>query len=234
MTKEDKKLPVKKVAICTPIGRFADPDYMISIFKTMNFFKNTADIAWFNQVGHANLPRARNILVGQALEWGADDVVFIDDDIGWEPEDFLKLLYVPEGVKVSAGAPQRRLEKELGFCGSLDNKLQWDCGEGRVLYSGFAATAFLRVAKEAFEELADKVEPFEYQDKQYRAFFNYKIGTNPSGKSVGFIGEDYYFSMLAKENNVEVWIDPTIRLRHWHRQPLDAVLADHIKVKDET
>jgi len=231
MTKEDKKQPVKNIAICTPIGRFADPDYMTSVFKTMKFLDGHANVSWFTQVGHANLPRARNILTGQALKWGADDIIFIDDDIGWEPEALLKLMHVPEKVLICAGAPQRRTE-ELSFCGGPDNNLQWDCGEGRVIYSGYAATAFLRVKREAFEALADKVETFSYTGTDYKAFFNYKIGPNPSGKEVGFIGEDYYFSMLAKDNDVEVWIDPTIELRHWNRSPLTEVLVNHVKPKE--
>ena len=42
--------------------------------------------------GDALVQRARNSLVKIAVESGVDDIVFIDADIAWQPEDFFRLL----------------------------------------------------------------------------------------------------------------------------------------------
>lgn len=222
-----------KIAICSCISKSPVADYTISLFKTVNYLKDKATVSWLHQVGHANLPRARNILVGKALAWGATDIIFIDDDIGWEPEAFASLMTAPPEVDILAGTPQRRTQpgEQISFCGGPDGTFKMELTDGRTIYQGWAATAFLRVKASVYERLKDKVEEFEYDGENFRAYYNYKIGLNPSGKTKGFIGEDYYFCGLAKENGIEVWVDPSIELRHHHTVALDEVLASHIQEK---
>ena len=217
----------RRIAILTPVARQVDADFAASLLKTVSSV--SAEIGWLHVVGHANLPRARNVLVAKALELGVDDVVFIDSDIGWEPEAFAALFEVPEGVDVVAGCPQRRVDDEISFCGSP--KIN---GEARVLgdlITGYAATAFLRIRSRVFEALKPKVARFDYQDTEAWAWFDYKVDENPFSRTRGFIGEDFYFSMLCMENGIDVWLDPTISLRHWNASPLTARMSDHLEVK---
>lgn len=222
----------RNVAVCTPVSRQVDADFARSMISICSSLKGQANVRFYTVVGHANLPRARNILAGAALRNGADDVVFIDSDIGFEPKAFEKLFSVPPEARIVAGCPQRRNCDEISFCGSPDSKLKWDLTEDRALLSGYAATAFLRVSRSVFDELSDKVEEFDYQDEKYRAFFNYKIGENAFNKQRGFIGEDYYFCMLAKENGIEVWLDPTIELRHWNSSPMEETMINYVSIRE--
>lgn len=223
----------RRIAICTPVGRQVEADFTRSLLATYAALSKSAEIMWLTVVGHANLPRARNVLVGQALAAGVDDIVFIDSDIGWDVDAFEALFKVPQSVGIVAGCPQRRSEGDVAFCGSADrapNKI--DLADGRYLLTGYAATAFLRVNRRVFDTLAVLVDAFDYDDFEYRAFFNYKIGQNPFNGKRGFIGEDYYFSMLARDTGISVWLDPAIELRHWHSKELQANMAEHIKVKE--
>lgn len=214
----------RRIAILTPVQRAVEADFTASLLKTVAAVPGV--IGWFHALGHANIARARNLLVAEALGAGFDDIVFIDADIGWEPSAFTKLFDVPDDVAVVAGAPQRRAPEELSFCGSLDQSARV---HGRLV-TGHAATAFLRVRADALRQLAHKVEAYDYRGTTCRAWFNYRIGPNVSGESVGYIGEDYDFSMLCREHGLDVWIDPTIELRHWHAAPLSERMADHIVI----
>jgi hypothetical protein len=176
-------------------------------------------VSWLHCVGHANLARARNYLVREARERGAQAIVFIDSDIGWDAEAFGALFDCHEDVRVLAGCPQRRDDK-LGFCGIPDTPVMRKAGR---LVSGHAATAFLRVDASVFDELEPKVPSYEYQGERYPAFFQVGI------RDGEMLDEDVWFSRLCRDNGIEVWLDPSIQLRHWHSRPLTGRMADHIR-----
>lgn len=221
----------------TPIARAPVPAFVESIMRVVGSHQGI-DIQWINAVGHANTPRVRNVLCHQALELGADELIWIDDDISFKPEALFQLL--AHNVDIVAAAPQRRDLDGTTFCAHLDTP-QKTKGTSDVfdnvynLYAGHAATAFMRVKRGVYDALKSKVDWFHHEkagDGQVRAYYDYKIGEGPSGTK-DYIGEDYYFSQLAKENGYEVWIDPYIQLSHWNNAPMNELMANHIfKVSD--
>lgn len=219
-----------KIGILTVAHRQVEVDYM----KSMLALQRTpfqAELVFLIMSGHANVPRGRNVLVAQAKQAGCDAVVFVDSDIGFDPEEFAKLFTVPEGAKIVAGCPQRRLPDRIGFCGTMDPE---DTSALGPLVSGYAATAFLRIDMDVFDDI--RSEAFEYADPaggeplQCRSWFDYEVGTNPSGRSVGFIGEDFLFCMKAKEAGHTVWLRPGIKLRHWNTEPKAECMADYLEI----
>lgn len=207
------------LAICTPIHRFCEADFMGSLHQTM--VAAGSECVWLHTIGHANLPRARNYLVAQARAKGAESIVFVDSDIGWEVSAFAALFDAPEDARVVAGIPQRR-DSTLRFAGGLDR--QGGKRNGKVL-SGIAGTSFLRIDTSVFDELESKTESYTHDGISYPAFFQTPIQNGE------LLDEDVYFSRLCKRNGIEVWIDPAIPLRHWHSVPLTEVMADHIKLQ---
>jgi hypothetical protein len=143
--------------------------------------------------------------------------VFIDADIGWDPEAFAKLFNVAPEMRVVAGAPQKR--DGSGFCGHLDRQPRMS----GFCYSGETATAFLRIETSVFGELEPKVERYNFDGVDYAAFFQMAIrnGEMPA--------EDIFFSRLCRANGVDVWIDPTISLRHWTTMPMTARMIDRLR-----
>lgn len=205
------------LAICTPVFRQVEPDFLVSLHETLK--AGGRGVSWIFVQGHANLSRARNYLVREARDRNAEAIVFIDSDIGWDVNAFGALFETPDDVRVVAGCPQRR-DDRLGFCGIPDTPVMQRKGR---LVSGHAATAFLRVDMSVFDELDSKTEHYEYQGKDYTGFFQTKI----TGGEM--LDEDVYFSRLCRANGIDVWLDPAIRLRHWHSQPLTGLMADHIR-----
>lgn len=220
-----------KIGILTVAHRQVEVDYMKSIIALQRTPMD-AELVFLVISGHANVPRARNVLIAQAKRAGCDAVVFIDADIGFDPQAFIKLFQVPEGAKIVGGVPQRRMADRVGFCGTLDAKEPQAIGP---LIKGYAATAFLRIDMDVFDDI--RGEDFIYADPdggeplQCKSWFDYEVRENPSGNGVGYVGEDYLFCMKAKEAGHSVWLRPGIRLRHWNNEPKTECMADHIDVK---
>ncbi|MCI5043905.1 MAG: hypothetical protein MRY72_04350 [Aquisalinus sp.] len=212
----------RKIAICTPIHRNTDADFTSSLLKTFRAVKE--QLAWLNVVGQANIAHARNILVAEALKRGATDVVFIDSDIGWEPEAFSKLFHVPDECRIIAGAPQRRDPKSISFCSIPD---QQEIKRHGHLLSGLAATAFLRIQTSVFDEL-DYAKTYHHPEGTCKSWFFHDIAPPREGEPDGFIASDFYFSTRCTQAGIDVWIDPDIQLRHYATVPLTSRLVDYL------
>lgn len=250
--KEKGFSPVRRPCIMTPIARSPVPEYNASYQRTLIKYP----VPQVTMVGHANTPRARNITLHQAMEPKDEegnprftDFIFIDDDISWDVEQFFELVrhppVDPEGrPAVICGAPQRRTD-DVKFCCNVDrpgDRQKW----GRLV-SGKAATAFMRIPIEVinhlkevltWEEDGDKLFQFQELDNIW-PFFDYKICDLPGhrdkeGNPVNqYMGEDFYFCDLVRENGGQVWIDPEIKLEHWHMSPLKKRLSDYIDYDGE-
>lgn len=205
--------------ICTPIFRTVEPDFLVSLHETMK--AGGPEVKWLEVTGHANLARARNYLVREARNRGAEAIVFIDADLGWDVNAFGALFDTPEDARVVAGCPQRR--DGSGFCGTPDTPHR---RHGDRLLSGQAATAFLRVECSVFDELEGRVPSYRYQGNDYPAFFRIEIENGE------MLDEDISFSRTCRRNGIDVWLDPTIQLRHWQSQPMAARMVDHIQIDE--
>lgn len=213
----------RRIAICTPVHRYLEPDFTGSLLKTFNAMQ-THNIAWLNVLGQANLAQARNTLVAASLQRKVTDVVFIDSDIGWEPEAFFALFEAPAECRIVAGAPQRRDHQQVTFCSMPDTENPKRVGR---LISGMGATAFARIDAQVFHDLRYP-DSYVNRDGPCKAWFDYKRDWEPTHTQKVFIDEDYFFAMACKKEGIEPWIDPTIRLRHHNAVPLTACMQDHL------
>jgi len=218
---------MKKIAICTPIGRAAVPQFCTSLDQTLFSCPDGYQVGAVQDVGHANTPRIRNVLVQSALDAGFDTIVFIDDDISWNPADFWAIIDDPAPI---VGIPPRRRTNDLSkleFCCGLDKKLS----EGR--WTGRIATAFLKIEASALRELEPHTDWFNYASAKseanpegiVRVWFDYAIGTNGDGTR-GYIGEDYWFCEFAARHGIEPVIRTDLGVSHWHMIPLGGVLDE--------
>lgn len=192
--------------------------------------------------GDAVLPRVRNHCIAVALQAGADEVVLIDSDIGFDPEMLLRI--VSHDAPIVVGAAQ----------GQLKN---WrDGGKPRLVYKTFpeprtqderglievegGATAFMKIQAHVFPEMVRQGQalPYVYPGTDPRCwphlatYFWYslvpidevndpmlkaqcdQLGLPPEHR-VMVQGEDYYFCDRALECGFTPLLDTQIKLRHW-------------------
>lgn len=165
--------------------------------------------------GCSVVSRARNILVKDMLETNATDLLFIDSDINFEPEDILRLMAWGDDPRkgIVAGVPRTRSENKVYIV-----DLDYD-ENGELTMNGMGlvrgkrvATAFMLVRREVFVSMIAANPTWEYKDnrsdRMLPCLFDFKLTEE------GYMGEDFLFCDRARELGFEVWIDPSIKLGH--------------------
>lgn len=173
------------------------------------------DIQIGSVCGCSVVSRARNLLAQDMLESECTDLMFIDADINFEPEDVFRLMAWTSDPKkgIVAGVPRTRSTTKT-YVATLDydedNQLTMN-GMG-LIQAKRVATAFMMVRREVFETLDEAHPEWRYYDERSKrtvpCVFDFMLTEE------GYIGEDYLFCDRAREHGFEVWVDPTIKLGH--------------------
>lgn len=159
---------------------------------------------------HCHVDDARNLLVRDFLESDCTDLIFLDADIGWQPESLARLLMVDKDV-VGGSYPLKQNDSKYPV------KLQpgvelWADGEGCVEVDG-VPTGFLRIRRRVLEDLYDKSKKFRSQNE------------SPDRKPMGIvferdhadgerIGGDYNFCKKARAAGYKVYVIPEMGFEH--------------------
>lgn len=210
-----------KVFIATPTydGKVVK-GYEASLKATLaECTRNGLEVEWATFSGCCYLPLARNKLVDQFLKSGATDLVFIDADIEWFPDDFFRLLSHPVDI-VGAAYRHKTFEETYPVWLRTDS-------DGRPIFAGLSdllecwtlPTGFLRIARRVFEQMdlhykdALEVKEFSGEAQLIGGFRNY-FDTRHEGYL--WWGEDNFFcKRWTMEMSRNLYVDPHIVLRHW-------------------
>ena len=150
--------------------------------------------------------RARNDIIQLALEQEVDDLVFIDCDVDWTPEDFFKLLQ--HDVDVVGGIYPKKGDQEEYPVKALDGNLKFE-ENGLVEVEGIA-TGFLRLTKKAIQKVWENSQEYTepHKPKPIRMVFDIAIVNGE------LVSEDIIFCKKWRELGEKVWFDPSIKLSH--------------------
>ena len=191
---------------------------MVSLLETVRRISK-AEVMFFGVLGNSVLPMSRNSLVAKAMAHDADKLIFIDDDVSWNSEDFQKL--VLHDVKICAGVYQKRpydprAPAEFAVS-AFPGGLQAD-HRGLVEVDG-AATGFLRIDREVFETMKPSCvklwDSRTHEGKEMEELYEYfSYGKMLKEGRTAFEGEDYNFCRKARAHGYKTFIDPTMQLGH--------------------
>jgi hypothetical protein len=156
----------------------------------------------------ALVQRARNDLMGIMIEAGFDDIVFIDADIDWQPEDFFKLLNYP--VDVVGGTYPKKGDLEQYVAKIIDPQRARDSATGLLSTEGLG-TGFLRMSRAAVQYLWDTCVPYQERDqgKDRRWIFDVIIDDNGE-----LVSEDILACQRLIEGGFPIWLDISITCGH--------------------
>jgi len=155
----------------------------------------------------ALVQRARNDLVAIMLEMQCDDIIFIDGDIKWNPEDVFKLLEYP--VDVVGGTYPKKSDEETYVVKLLDMNRAADPKTGLLQVEGLG-TGFLRLSRYAVQWLWDNSEP--YAEPEYNKVR--RLVFNVIAKNNSLISEDIWVCQRLIEGGISIWLDTTITCDH--------------------
>jgi hypothetical protein len=229
--------PVNLVIATPCFGGQVSAVYAASLFKLQKAMRGYRD---FNlkilfKDGDALITRARASLVSQFLEdESATHLLFVDADIGFEPEQVLRLIEC--GAEMSAAVyPIKRIDwarvkssieaarpdpaaAALKYVFEVDdpNAVTEKGGFVKVRYAG---TGFLMIRRSALEQMCARYPQLQYQrdhsidaatvsDKRF-ALFECMIGDDGT-----YLSEDFAFCKRWIDIGGEIWADLGSKLRH--------------------
>ncbi len=228
-----KKHPVTGVMIATPAfrGEITNP-YYVSLHQTMSLMQSRGIVGMHGiYSGESMVHVARNILVGQFMATPAlSHLFFIDADMQWRGEDFMRLLEWtadPDVAIVCAAYPKKTLpvqfacnlppvERRHGVLAEI-----LDAPTGFMCIRRDALAALMAAHPEAKCHLQDKTpeaeKPFEY------ALFDSCI--DPVTRR--YLREDFTFTRRWQALGGVCWVDPQIWLGHQGLYMFSGSLEDY-------
>jgi glycosyltransferase involved in cell wall biosynthesis len=212
-----------KVLIGTPSHSWnLHVKYVDSLIRTLDLCKKIGiDVYHCFLCGESLVQLARNELFKLAYDQQIDFLFFIDDDMVWIPEDFVKLLN--SGHPFIAAAGRKKIEEEE-YAVNVGFDKEFRGTETQVSVKGVGA-AFMCLSKETIQKL--------YEDAPF-----YK-GPKGIGKMVFDIGivdgelysEDHLFCKKWRDMGGEVFIDTTVTLGHIGEKQYTGNLQNFIQQK---
>lgn len=223
-----------RLHFCIPCyGGMITEAFFISMLKYMaaanklglNFTVDT-------MVNESLIPRGRNSLVAKflAFEPKSTHLMFIDADIGFEPEEVIKLVLADKDV---AGGlyPKKALPIQY-----VVNRIPNSQKEGNLVEVANLGTGFMLIKRSVIEKIIAQRPELHYADAigldpkfdPYKyALFDTSI--DPNTKE--YLSEDYHFCKLWRSLGGQIWADLSIKLDHtgYYKFAGDATkLAPHL------
>lgn len=199
-----------KVAICTPCRTLVYHAAPFCALRAATLLKEAGFEQMYLQFpGGSLLEHGRSIIANDALGWGAEVILWVDDDITFAPEEAVKLVRAClETQSLVAGVCALR-------GGDRINVDPAEKGKGLKFYKGgslikvnSAGLGMTAVHRSVYERLRQEWDPVIIYDKTRIPYYRTRFwdGTWP--------GEDYSFTRLMSECGLQSYADTTIRAVH--------------------
>ena len=145
-----------KVVFCTPTRDRPHPAYIAAMEASVPAL-DAASIEHFvvTEVGSAYISWARANMLRKALDINADAVVFIDDDLSWEPSDLVRLVQAEQPV---VSGLYRFKQDETRYMGELDTTPDGRCigNEQGLIKATKVPGGFLKITADAVVQIMRK------------------------------------------------------------------------------
>lgn len=180
-----------KLCIATPShsGQVCVP-FAVSLTNTVKALTSEGiEVQWRVLCFASFIHVVRDKMAREFMASDYTDLLFIDDDMGWDTEGLLTMLAADVDV-VGAICPKKTEKASWAV-----NLLRDGVEQNGLLECAYVGTAILRIRRGAFEKM-----PGQYFDAQHEAN--------------GFIGEDAWFCREQRRLGGRVWADPRVSVTH--------------------
>jgi hypothetical protein len=156
----------------------------------------------------------RNRLLQMFWESGAEYMLCIDSDLGWNPFAVMEL--IKAGKEFSGGVYPSRDGAGFNFRPeTLDDGKIVVCPETKFLKMQYIPAGFMLLKRSVLEKMHAKFPESFYKPKDVRSntesaycLFNTEVWEGE------FWGEDYVFCRRARESGVDIWVNPLLQFDH--------------------
>ena len=202
-----------KVAFCTQfLGDKPYDKFVESLVASVKLIEEAGyEHFYLQEVNCPYISAARAKSLRNALDKGADIIIFLDYDVAWKPEDLLTLIKA-EGDVVS-GTYRKKIEGEPVYMGTLElgpTNLPIRREDG-ALQAYFIPAGFLKITREGANRFAR-----EYPELLFGETLSPSIDLfNHGAIDNVWYGEDYAFSKRWREKCGKIWLLPDLDIDHY-------------------
>lgn len=159
--------------------------------------------------GPATIDRTRSMLAQHALDAGHDPLVWIDDDIVFNPDDVERFMACDEDFVAGAFA-----QREAGGSMVVGNRGDLILGAGGELVEvDWVGFGFVLTTAYVFEQVGAKLDWCDGEDgRRFKPYFA------PLVEPPDYYGEDISFCHRATRAGVTIYCDTSVRLLHVGRR----------------
>jgi hypothetical protein len=163
------------------------------------------------EAGNAMIAHSRNVFLANFLASDCTDLLFVDDDVQWEPGAVLKLLGYD--ADIVAGIYPKRSDP-LGFhCRyKQDQKELWSNEQGLIEVEG-VPMGFTRITRRCLEKMIVHYPQSRFRCDQAPNGYAWALFDNLH-EGDAYYGEDYSFCRRWFLMGGKVWVDPNIGMGH--------------------
>lgn len=218
----------RKVMLATPVGDKPEVAYTTSVIETLSLLQ------WYGiscqyrvTAGVADVSLARNRLADDFLQSDCTDLVMIDADMSWVPEDIVRLLASEHPLIAAVGRKKNAVPSESleAWCFSgipgTERNIRTD-GAGAIEIDR-VGTGLMRIHRSVFEDLIAKFPQdlrrranVPKQGEAQRFYHKFFCQSDIQGADGLWdeVSEDFTFCLRYRSIGGEVWIDPSIPVGH--------------------
>jgi hypothetical protein len=177
------------------------------------------------EIGNSLIADARNKLVARFLASDCSDLVFIDADLSWQPEDLLRL--ATHDTPFVAGVYQRKSRSKIDFAVKFGPAIAPDA-RGLVAVER-VGTGFMRLRRDCLDTMVAAhpalrlKDPARPADAHFFALFDTAIVDGQ------FVGEDFTFCDRWRALGGQVLVDPALNFAHHGAAAYDEPLLKYLQ-----
>jgi hypothetical protein len=172
---------------------------LVTIFQRAARERQDLNLSLNYWMGEALLQKARNNLICDAYDAGADEFVLLDVDQSFDPQAFFDIIDHPVDV-VGITARMKTEEERYTHRPEDPKKHVWDKNL-KLLEVDFLATGFMRLSRKAVEALYKKSPIYNDGGKVRRMLCDLEIVNG------GLISEDIQIGKKLKESGFRIYLD---------------------------
>lgn len=192
-------------------------DYMNSYVHSII---QAANKGWATQIngmsGNSLITFARAICAQDFWDSECDSLFFIDSDLRWPPEAFVRLLEAKEDVICGIYPTRNRLKKKFPNRGLFN-------GHDYLMETRGSQAGFLRITRNALSKMREAYPELRARDK-VRGRWMYML-FDPMIVDFEPLGEDFAFCERWCRLGGTVWVDPDIDFGHFGFDVFEGNLA---------
>lgn len=178
---------------------------------------------WLLHQGDPHVDDARNACVAKFLESGAPKFLFIDDDVGWVPEEFIR--FIRHDRDVVAGIYPKKSDEVDWPVRLLPGPLQAE-PDGLVRVDN-VPTGFLMISRACLEAMSADAVKFNRKDSG-RTPLLFERGVDDGLRWSG----DYWWGRKWSDRGGDIWVDPTMTFTHVGLKTWRGCIGDYWREKN--